>query len=1035
MIGAAGKSLTKVIGGIGTGIAKVGNKLLEGVAGLTKGIWKGMTTVTGGLYKGGEAVVKGAWGGVKAVGRGVATIAKDTWQGAKNIGNALVGKMSKYTSDKITKVEITGGIIDNVKHVNAVAVVGAIDSASYSAVNDEINARGKDIKPTDLQAFKSEANSESMEDTNILNAFNGKGGAVNATAVAQPKEKKGFLDTIMGLIKGLGIGLLGAALTSMVSKDAENFFKSMYDIIGADGEENVEREQGQVGRALVKKGVQLGKTILGGPSKFLATSIKKLAESKFAKSIKSSMVKNIDNIMESGGGKAMVSSLEKAWKHIFDSKLVKKALGSKVAVKIAQLAGEMAAKAGSKTAVEMAKKAGRGILTFIPFLGQALDVVFFTYDLLTGMSNAAKLFKVSKDKVDTKMRTVAGVVNAIQGLAANKIVTMLFAFIPTEWLVSIVYKAIADDEEEAELEKKREDFLKNGGDQDGFLDNIKQFFGLGKDKGKDGDKSSKDSSVSAVKLATGAAGGAALAGGKDAVNAKSMASAGSSSFGYSGSNYGATNTMAGAVGAYGATSGYGATQGGQQQNGSITDFKGGGNNATTSSGQIMNSGGVNNTTAGQGFWEKAGNAVGSVFGNKDMGTDIKVKAVSNTEAAKAARQVMATSGLSKEGQAAVLGNIQVESNFKLKPESLYYTSAARIKQVYPLKTKGLSDSQLNSLVKNEQKLGDFVYGDMGGYKYRGRGFIQLTGKANYSKYAQRLGVDLVGNPDLALDPSIASRITLAYMQDRAFPLALKRYKKHINKLNINEAADVVTRAVQGEGKNYDSGFLAKHMAEKKAAAQAQYKTLGDVKAAGFVSQKNVAGKLGASGTPFSEVGCGPSSTLMALEAAGFKVDPSMMFDMASGLNMSTGMSMNDISGYLSAKGINHQVIKGNKISPKPSIVLNRKGLGHHFTATAGGKTFDPLQSGPRDGVSTSDVKGSIAIDTGVAPKSSEGTGSNMDILRALSAQTNAIVNAIQGLAKVMASKDGSGGKGIDDVLDMNLLSTLNELSFLRTGNI
>ena len=1028
-IGAAGKSLTKVIGSLGNGIAKAGNKLLDGVSGITKGIWKGVTTITKGAWDGGSAVLKGAWGGIKAVGNGIKTVAKDTWQGAKNLGNALVGKMSKYTSDKITKVELVGGVVDNVKHVNAVAVVGAIDSASYASVNDEINARGKDMKPNDLQSFKSEATSESMEDANILNTFNGKDKVVTAGAVKEPAEKKGFLETIGGLIKGLGIGLLGAALTSMVSKDAENFFKGMYDLIGADGEGNVEREQGQITRALVKKGVGLAKDILGGPSKFLAKSLKTLAESKFAKSIKTTFVKNIDKLMEGGGGKAMIKSLEKAWVHIFESKLVKKVLGSKVAVKIGELAVQMAAKAGSKASVEMAKKAGRGILTFIPFIGQALDVAFFAYDLLTGMSNAPKLFKVSKDNVDAKMRTVAGVVNAIQGLAANKLVTMLFAFIPTEWLVDLVYKAIADDEEEKELEAKREDFLKNGGNQDGFMDNIKKFFGFGGDKDK-GNKTSKDTSASAVKLATTAAGGGAVSKG----GTTSVASAGSSSYGYGGSGYGTSSGYG--VGALGAANTYGATSGyGQQQNGNVGELKAGGSDTTTGSGQIMNSSGVNNATKGQGFWEKAGNAVGSVFGGGDLGTNIKVKAVSNTEAAKAARKVLATSGLSKEGQAAVLGNIQVESNFKLKPESLYYSSAARIKQVYPGKTKGLSEAQLGSLVKNEQRLGDFVYGSMGGYKYRGRGFIQLTGKDNYARYAKRLGVDLVGNPDLALDPTIASRITLAYMQDRAFPLALKRYKKHINKLTINEAADVVTRAVQGEGKNYNSGFLAKHMAEKKAAAQAQYKTLGDVKAAGFVSQKNVSGKLGISGTPFSQVGCGPSSTLMALEAAGFNVDPSMMYDMASGLNMSTGMSMNDISSYLTAKGINHEVIKGNKISAKPSILLNRKGLGHHFTATAGGKTYDPLQSGPRDGVNTSDVKGSIAInDKGSNNVPSEGMGSS-DVIKALSMQTGAIVSAIRALTEAVMSKDGGGGKGVEDVLDINLLESLNTLSFLRTGNI
>jgi hypothetical protein len=127
MIGAAGKSLTKVIGGIGTGITKVGGKLLDGITGLTKGLWKGASTVAKGLWGGASAVGKGTWKGIKAVGSGIKTVAKDTWQGAKNIGNALVGKMSKYTSDKITKVELVGGVVDTVKHVNAVAVVGTIN--------------------------------------------------------------------------------------------------------------------------------------------------------------------------------------------------------------------------------------------------------------------------------------------------------------------------------------------------------------------------------------------------------------------------------------------------------------------------------------------------------------------------------------------------------------------------------------------------------------------------------------------------------------------------------------------------------------------------------------------------------------------------------------------------------------------------------------------------------------------------------------------------------------------------------------------
>lgn len=41
------------------------------------------------------------------------------------------------------------------------------------------------------------------------------------------------------------------------------------------------------------------------------------------------------------------------------------------------------------------------------------------------------------------------------------------------------------------------------------------------------------------------------------------------------------------------------------------------------------------------------------------------------------------------------------------------------------------------------------------YPYYGRGYVQLTWETNYRKYGQILGLDLVGQPDLAMDPDVA----------------------------------------------------------------------------------------------------------------------------------------------------------------------------------------------------------------------------------------------------------------------------------------
>lgn len=69
-----------------------------------------------------------------------------------------------------------------------------------------------------------------------------------------------------------------------------------------------------------------------------------------------------------------------------------------------------------------------------------------------------------------------------------------------------------------------------------------------------------------------------------------------------------------------------------------------------------------------------------------------------------------------------------------------------------------------------------------GYVYRGRGWIQLTGRANYAKYGTLAGLDLVTNPALAARPDVAFELAALYWQDNGFnDLADKGMFKAITK--------------------------------------------------------------------------------------------------------------------------------------------------------------------------------------------------------------------------------------------------------------
>lgn len=130
---------------------------------------------------------------------------------------------------------------------------------------------------------------------------------------------------------------------------------------------------------------------------------------------------------------------------------------------------------------------------------------------------------------------------------------------------------------------------------------------------------------------------------------------------------------------------------------------------------------------------------------------------------------------------AVLGNVMKESGGKIVNEKLDYskTSNERIRSIFGSRAAGKTDAELNQIKSSEEGMGEFMYGkdtkigrSMGnlepgdGFKYRGRGYIQLTGKNNYAQASQAVFGDdrLVKDPDLLNDPKVAAEVVAWYME-------------------------------------------------------------------------------------------------------------------------------------------------------------------------------------------------------------------------------------------------------------------------------
>jgi putative chitinase len=131
---------------------------------------------------------------------------------------------------------------------------------------------------------------------------------------------------------------------------------------------------------------------------------------------------------------------------------------------------------------------------------------------------------------------------------------------------------------------------------------------------------------------------------------------------------------------------------------------------------------------------------------------------------------------------AFLGQISVETGgFTLMEENLNYRNPERLDAVYS-KVKGIEDAKA-LIAKGPQAIANRVYGapnDLGngdeasgdGWKYRGSGYKQLTGRYNYRVMGKAIGMDLESNPDwVRVNPTAAKVAFVFWDAKHCSPLA------------------------------------------------------------------------------------------------------------------------------------------------------------------------------------------------------------------------------------------------------------------------
>ena len=424
---------------IGTIIDKGLDKIGKGITWLVTSVGK----VFDWIYQRGKDLVTGVW-------------------------NILFGR-----SNKPNKVWVEGGIIDNVRVVEVVKAVGAVDleytESMYSKLGykDDFKfamsgkrRRGKSPKMKDGAEYSDIDKRQDKKDDNK------KGKDGNTIVVQQAKDGGGILGTIAGAaasmfgsggggskflgniftklgMQGLGSKIMGGAIVkalpaigalvgggalvafanSKYGEQYENFINST----GRTGETVTHNIQ-QRGLRTIKNGLFKNEAFRKGAQNLAERGVKQLTETAIGKWFKELIEK----------------MLKKLTKYSLTKTFAEKLLKSKGIETVSKKMGKKAAKkAGKKTAKNVARSASYSL----PPVGAIVDAAFAIYDFIHGWRHASSYFGIGSEYVTTGMKFAAGFVELLWGLASSKV--WVLAAIPIDDIVVLFYEWVSGQDEES----------------------------------------------------------------------------------------------------------------------------------------------------------------------------------------------------------------------------------------------------------------------------------------------------------------------------------------------------------------------------------------------------------------------------------------------------------------------------------------------------------------------------------------------------------------------------------------------------------